>query len=338
MKLDILYGCDSNYAPYTGVSMLSLFESNKDVEEITVYLAAMNFSAENLEKFTLLARQYNRNLIILDTAAAQKKMKTYQCKGWNGSLATWLRFFVLDQIPDDVEKLLWLDSDTIVMNGLSELAELQMGQSPVAAVCDSVCFWERFRLGITEEEPYFNAGVILFNLPYWKEHQTLNSMMVYLPQYIKHYTANDQDLLNDYFRGRILKLPQIYNVQGFQIAYSVKDYFSVYHWKESAYYTPEQVEAALRKPRIIHFFRFLGDYPWQQGNNYHPVRPLYLEWQTKSPWKDHTGAPARTDRVFEVEKFLYKVLPKRAFLHIFAWVTNRKLPRRPVEIHKREQQ
>ena len=338
MKLDILYGCDNNYAPYTGVSMLSLFENNKEIEEITIYLAAMELSTENLEKFSALTKKYNRKLVVLDTKKAQRQMEAYHCKGWNGSIAIWLRFFVLDQISDDVEKLLWIDSDTIIMRSLRELTELQMGDSPVAAVCDSVCYWERFRLGITEEEPYFNSGVILFNLPYWRENEILDKMMKQLQANVERYTVPDQDLMNDYFRGKILRLPQIYNVQGFQIAYSVKDYFSVYHWKENAYYTPEQVEAALRKPRIIHFFRFLGDYPWQQGNNYHPVRPLYLEWQTKSPWKDHMGAPARTDRVFEVEKILYKVLPKRAFLHIFAWVTNRKLPRRPVEIHKREQQ
>ena len=44
MQLNVLYGCDDNYAPYTGVSLLSLFENNKDIEEITIYLAAMNFS------------------------------------------------------------------------------------------------------------------------------------------------------------------------------------------------------------------------------------------------------------------------------------------------------
>ena len=41
MKINVLYGCDDNYAPYTGISMTSLFENNQS-EEIVVYLAAMN--------------------------------------------------------------------------------------------------------------------------------------------------------------------------------------------------------------------------------------------------------------------------------------------------------
>ena len=57
-ELNILYGCDETYAPYTGVSMTSLFENNRDVEEITVYLAAMGFSQESLGRFALLAEEY----------------------------------------------------------------------------------------------------------------------------------------------------------------------------------------------------------------------------------------------------------------------------------------
>ena len=57
MKLNILYGCDDNYAPYTGISMTSLFENNRDIEEITVYFAAMDCSRENLDKFRLFHRK-----------------------------------------------------------------------------------------------------------------------------------------------------------------------------------------------------------------------------------------------------------------------------------------
>ena len=245
MQLNVLYGCDDNYAPYTGVSLLSLFENNKDIEEITIYLAAMNFSEVNLSKFRRLAEQYGRKLVVLDTERAQEYMKTYQCKGWNGSLATWLRFFVLEQIPEDVNRLLWIDSDTIVNGSLRDLIEIPLEGYPVAAVCDSVCYWERFRLGIAKSEPYFNAGVILFNLPVWQGNDVLGKMMEHLEKYVQYYKANDQDLLNDFFKGQILKLPMRYNLQGFQLGYPIRTYFSVYHWDESAYYTQDEAQSAV---------------------------------------------------------------------------------------------
>lgn len=323
MRLNVLYGCDNNYATYTGVSMVSLLENNRDIDRIVIYFAAMNIENCNMSLYKKIAKEYDRELVVLDVKKAQELMELYNCNGWNGSIATWLRFFVLDQIPDEVEKILWLDSDTIIEHSLKELTELDMREFPVGAVCDSLNYYGRFGLGFREDEPYYNAGVILFNLEYWRRHSTLKYMMDHLQKHIKNYKLNDQDLLNDFFRGNIWRLPLKYNVQGFTLAYSVSDYFRVYPWKESAYYSPEQVRYALDSPYIVHFFRFLGDYPWQQGKNFHPCRKLYVNWRDKSPWKNDEGALKRTEFVFKVEKIFYHVLPRKYFLRLFSMVTRK---------------
>lgn len=330
MRLDVLYGCDNKYAPYTGISMLSLLENNKNMDEITIYLAAMKISNENIAKFNEIASRYNRKLVVLDTKKAFDEIKKFRCKGWNGSLATWLRFFVLEQIPKDVDRLLWLDSDTIIVDSLQELISLDLGDYPIACVCDSVCYFERFRLGINKDESYYNAGVILFNLSLWREKQVLYSMMEFLPKHIEYYKANDQDLLNDFFRGRILRLSLKYNVQGFQMAYPVSVYFKIYPWHSSAYYGREEVQIALKQPCVIHFFRFLGDYPWENArNNYHPSRNLFIFWKNKSPWKEYNEKRKKERFTFYIEKVLYKVLPKRLFLSIFAFISNIGVPKKP---------
>lgn len=330
-KLNILYSCDDNYAPYTGISMTSLFENNQDAAEITVYLASMDISPENIRKMKQLAQQYGRNLVLLNTKAAQEKISQYHCKGWNGSLATWLRFFVFDQIPEDVDKLLWLDSDTIVQGSLQPLFATDLGDAPVGCVCDSICYRSRYRLGLSAGEPYYNAGVILFNLPVWKKENILPSMMQHLAANVSIYEANDQDLLNDYFRGRIYKLSPLYNLQGIHLAYTPRQYFSVYHWKEDSYYSVQQISQAAASAVVVHFFRFLGDYPWEEGNNYHPARELFIQWRDRSLWKDHRGKPCRKDTVFRIEKILYRMLPKVVFLKIFYYITNRNHPKAPVK-------
>ena len=50
MSLNILYQCDDNYAPYTGVSMSSLFRRNKNIEEINIYILDDGISEENKKK------------------------------------------------------------------------------------------------------------------------------------------------------------------------------------------------------------------------------------------------------------------------------------------------
>lgn len=328
--LHILYGCDDNYAPYTGISMTSLFENSKDVDEITVYLAGQGIKQENRKRFLELAGQYGRKLIFLDTDEAMAKMQEYHCQGWNGSLATWLRFFVLDQIPEDVGQLLWLDSDTIVCESLAPLCGLDMEGYAAACVCDAICYRERYRLGFGEDDPYFNAGVIDFNLKYWREHETLEKMFRHLGQNVGRYKLNDQDMLNDCLRGAIYKLPPQYNLQGFHLGYTPEQYFRVYPWTEKAYYKPEQIAKAIAEPRVVHFFRFLGDYPWRAGNNLHPAKALYEKWKEKSLWADTPSTPPQDAAAFRAEKFLYRALPKEAFLRIFCWFTNRGLPKAPV--------
>ncbi len=329
--LNILYGCDDNYAPYTGVSMTSLFENNRDAEEITVYLASMGISEENLQKMETLAWQYQRHLVILDTESAQREIHKYNCKGWNGSLATWLRFFVLNQIPGDADRILWLDSDTIVMDTLQPLFAMDMGMAPVGCVCDSVVYRHKYSLGMGETDPYYNAGVILFNLNRWRQGDIIPKLMAHLEKNVGKYSTNDQDLLNDYFRETILKLPMKYNFQGIHMAYTAKQYFSCFKRPEAAYYSAGELEAAKIRPAVIHFFRFLGEYPWAKGRgNHHPAKELYRKWKEQSLWADHPGCLCKSSLFFHIEKLLYVILPKGIFLKLFTWIKNRNLPKKPV--------
>ena len=63
--LNVLYLTDNNYAPFAGVSVTSLFINNKNIDNIVVYIIDDNISGDNKEKFNLLARKYNREIIFL---------------------------------------------------------------------------------------------------------------------------------------------------------------------------------------------------------------------------------------------------------------------------------
>lgn len=326
--LNVLYGFDDNYAPYAGISITSLLENNKKLFSIDIYIAAQDICEQNKERLCQVVQSYGRRIFFLDASAAFQEMQYFNCQSWNGSLATWLRFFVLDQIPASVEKILWVDSDTIVCSDLSDLCAYDINGYPIACVCDSICYRERYRLGFGESEAYYNAGVILFNLYYWRQNGTLNKMFRHLDEYAHLYTLNDQDLLNDFFKGKIARLSPQYNLQGTHLAYSLKDYFSIYKWLPTAYYSCAELEYAIKNPCIVHFFRFLGNYPWQE-NNLHPAKSLFNDWKKRSLWNDTPTVPPERGWVFKLEKILYSFLPHRFFLRIFFEITNRDLPPNP---------
>ena len=52
--LNVLYQTDDNYAPIAGVSMTSLFETNRHLDEIHVYMLDDGIYGENLEKYRTL--------------------------------------------------------------------------------------------------------------------------------------------------------------------------------------------------------------------------------------------------------------------------------------------
>ena len=323
-ELNVLYACDENYAPYAGVSITSLLESNRSADSLTIYLAPMGFREETLRKITELVHRYGRTLCILDTDKAEQCIRQYKCGAWNGSTATWLRFFVLEQIPAEVNRLLWLDSDTAVCDDLSELFRLDMKGCPIGAVCDSLCLYDRKRLNIPAGQSYYNAGVLLFDLEQWRPGNLQEKMMEHLAQHVGQYELNDQDLLNDFFRGRIFRLPERYNLQGLHVAYTPRQYLSVYPWEEGAFYTPQEIQDATQNPAVVHFLRFLGDYPWEEGYNLHPAKPLYEKWKASSPWAEYQETKRRKSLVFVLEKGLFCLLPRGWFLRLFAQICSKK--------------
>ena len=48
--MNVMYTCDDNYVWLMGISTISLFENNKTIEDLQVYLLGDNISQENKDK------------------------------------------------------------------------------------------------------------------------------------------------------------------------------------------------------------------------------------------------------------------------------------------------
>lgn len=317
-ELNILYQFDDKYAPYAGISMLSLFENNKNIKILNVYCAAMDLSEKNKKLIIENAENYNRKIIFLDTTKTIEAMKEFNVSGWNGSLATWMKIFVIKDLIGKIDSLLYLDSDTLVLGSLDELCDFDFRNKAMAAVVDSVSFEHLHRLNIKDSKYYYNAGVMFFNLQYFYEHNGFyEKMLKHLRKNVKRYSINDQDLLNDYFSNNIKRMNPKFNFQGTHYTYPDKVYFKVYGKYD--YYTKEEIRKARKNVKIVHFFRILGNYPWEKGN-YHPLKKQFESWQQKSLWKDVPQIEKKRTLSFKIEILLYKLLPKRVFLILFKFV------------------
>lgn len=312
--MNILYQFNEAYAPFAGVSVTSLFEHNKAAEAVTVYILGEGLSKDSVRRFGELAGQYERTVTFLNADAAMKRMRKLNMPTYRGSYAANLRLFLTDILPKSVERLLYLDADTIVCDPLDEVYNADMGEHVIGMVMDSLTKRHKRDIGLMPDEEYYNSGVILFDMEKWRMEGCTQKIIDHVLHVRSHYPAPDQDLLNVCCKGAIYRLPVRYNLQPIHLAFSYRQYRR--YFGQSAYYGKEEIERAVQSPGILHFFRFVGEFPWHEGT-LHPDRAVFDQYLALSPWHDYQKKKARVGAILKIEKCLYRVLPRGIFIILF---------------------
>ena len=235
-------------------------------------------------------------------------------------------------IPDTVERLLYVDSDTVITSSLSPLLSLDLEGKAVAVVRDSLTTSAYTTLiGLGENPDYFNAGITFINVAEWKRQDITAKLLSHIKNVRSRYCNPDQDLLNIVLKDTKYILPPEYNFQPSHRAFSDKTYFKAY--RHNRYYSSEELENARKNPKILHTYRFLGDFPWHAGN-LHPDNDIFDEYMSRSPWSDYEKKPAGRGMIFTAEKWMYRLLPKGLFLKIFEGFTRRSFRKQNAQIEK----
>ncbi|MBQ9867051.1 MAG: hypothetical protein IJM34_08530 [Lachnospiraceae bacterium] len=316
-KLNILYQSDDNYAPYLGVSLLSLLASNKEAPDIDIYIIADDISDENILKLKKTTEHYGRKLIVFDAKALQEKaaesgFTSYM--GFRKNKMSYLKMFVEYVVPKDADRLLYIDSDTLVRGDLTQLMSIPMHDHPIGMVQDCLMSKCKHAVGIGKGEPYFNSGVILFDMKQWRDKHCLERIVDHACN-VRVYGTVDQDFYNVVLKGDIEILPAGYNLQGMYLAYKPERFDRIFK-QDDAYYSAEEIAQARKNPAIIHFLRFMGEYPLSKGS-IHPVQKLFDKYLEKSLWKDMQRSESNLSLTMKIERMLYRILPQELFLRIF---------------------
>ena len=169
MKLNVLYEFSDLYAPYAGISIYSLMKNNQFMDDIVFYVLDDGIQENNKDKLKKIINRFNRKLVYIDTADIEKMLYNYNVPKYKGSYATYYKLFAMKYLPSDVQTILYLDSDTIVTDELSFLAELNLKDAPCAMVLDPIYDKYKDILGIGRNSYYFNCGMGVFNVAIWRD-------------------------------------------------------------------------------------------------------------------------------------------------------------------------
>jgi lipopolysaccharide biosynthesis glycosyltransferase len=121
------------------------------------------------------------------------------------SQAVYSRLQLAELLPD-LDTVLYLDCDVIVLDSLENLLSINVDNYGIAAVQDH--FWRSCPMDGTPG--YFNSGVLLVNLGYWRTHLVAERSRNFVREYPCRFW--DQDALNFVLRDSWLELDARWNV------------------------------------------------------------------------------------------------------------------------------
>lgn len=211
--MNILVATNNNYLLPTMTMLYSLIVHTK--EEIIVYVLHSELTEKEKKKIDrlLLESGHARAEYI---QISEKEFEGYSTEKWI-SKETYYRLLAQKLLPEDVERILWLDGDTIVLDDLSDFYHMDLGGKLIAA-CDLGLEKESNkanalkRLLLPPDARPFNAGVILYDMRGIREQIDPDIYIQYVQYLGKHLLFADQDVLNAVFYQLVYYVdPHVYN-------------------------------------------------------------------------------------------------------------------------------
>ena len=310
--MNILLSTDNNYVMPTGVLMTSIGINH--IGKVHYYIIVdEQFSEASTKQLAATAKLYQADIdfCMIDDDFVKKIPFDNSEMSWGLTITTFYRLFLTELLPQDVHKVIYLDVDMIVRKSLQPLWDLDMTEYAIAGVpdMDEYEHVQSKRLPYPMETGYLNAGLLVINIDYWREHKMFPVFMSFIKENKSILLAHDQDTLNCLFYNKKKVLSPYWNFQnGF-----------LYHDKKYRKNLDSEIEKVKKDPAIVHY---TGRKPWDINCN-NPQRFAWFYYLQQSLWKD-----------FKVEK------PKSLKMKIWYWLFRnnhwcRNVSELPFNKHKR---
>ena len=173
-NINIVFASDNLYVPYMGISIQSIImNSNQDINYF-IYILDNGISENNRKRLRTLEKD-NVKLHFIDMNDYLKNIDTSMFYIYPPyTISTYLRFF-LPKIFPELDRILYIDSDTVIEKDVADLFNCKLDNKYLAAVEDfevkriiyadsTIKDYLHNTLQLQNIDSYFQAGVLLFNL------------------------------------------------------------------------------------------------------------------------------------------------------------------------------
>lgn len=303
-RIDIVACLDSGFVMPTGVMICSVCENNPDTEIVFHLVADESVTEKDKEDLSGTVAAYTGKEVAFYDIEAQR-VDNFGEKGEKTHRITWAtyyRLFIAEILPNSIHKVLYLDGDTIVRHSLLSLWQHDLSGVPLAAILDSSAHDRSYyeRLEYPYSYGYFNSGVMLINLDFWREHAVTKLFEDSINQIKTRLTYHDQDILNLAFYDNKKLINLKYNFTSGYLRTGVKLHELINN---------KDFYEAVSNPAIIHY---TGGKPWVRWYNrtdIHPYASTFYKYQQKTKWKDWPTVDRRP-MMMRIRHFIANTLRK----------------------------
>ena len=217
-KIHIFYACDDGFVKFTIVSLFSMMQNASREHQYHIHVLHTNIEPETEKRMLAMADEcfeisFDNVSGYLDDLCERLPLRDYY------SNTTYYRMFIAEMFPE-IDKAIYIDSDTIVQGDISEMYATDIKDYDVAACHEQAMVQEDVYgtyvekcLGL-DRNRFFNAGIILINCKSFRENNILERFVKLLGVYNCRVTQ-DEDYLNILCADRVLFLPQTWNSEVF---------------------------------------------------------------------------------------------------------------------------
>jgi lipopolysaccharide biosynthesis glycosyltransferase len=221
---------------------------------IDIYIIHSDLSKENLNLLENICGSFNYKLnpIKIDANMFNGTREMGHLK-----IQAYFRIAISNLI--NAKTALYLDCDIYVKSSIREIFNINLEGYPLAAVKDPG-FQPIEKLKMSPDSAYFNSGVLLMNLDFWRENNLSNIVLKYAIENTNILSYADQCALNAVIDGNYFSLDLLYNFQTIHLELCP--------------------ESTINKAKIIHF---TNSYKPTHYLNKHPFKEEYMKEFRNTP-------------------------------------------------------
>lgn len=210
-QINILVTLDENYISYLNVMLSSLVHSNPNCY-FRVYLLHNSIpDTAVIETRRVLGRAGELLLVQAKNIGLDNAPTTSRYPQ-----EIYYRIFAAKYLPENIDRILYLDPDIIVNGLIAELYDLPIEDYYFAAASHIGSLLRKvneLRLDMDEDSPYINSGVMLMNLKKLREEQDYQEVFSFIEKRKNFLVLPDQDIISSLYGSKIYTLdPFRYNM------------------------------------------------------------------------------------------------------------------------------